>query len=353
LGSGLISPRQSSDQEALPFQERLMQTRIFPAIGQPVSEIGLGTWQLGGTEWGEVSDEQAFATLSAAADAGVNFLDTADIYGGGRSEQLIGKFLQQRGQRDQFFLATKLGRRPDPGWPENFSRAAVIRHTEDSLRRLGVERIDLTQTHCLPEAQLADGVLWETLRELQRAGKVRAFGASVETVEEGLNCLNIPGLSSLQIIFNVFRQKPLAQLLRAAAAQGVAIIVRLPLASGLLSGRLSSHTQFAPTDHRTFNRDGQKFNVGETFAGLELTRGLALVEDLRPFVPAGWTMSQWALRWCLDWPEVTTLIPGAKRPEQARENAAASDLAALPKADHERLQTWYREHVAAHIRGKY
>ena len=159
-----------------------MQTRIFPATGQPVSEIGLGTWQLGGTEWGDVSDEQALATLSAAAEAGVSFFDTADIYGGGRSEQLIGRFLERTGRREQFFLATKLGRRPDPGWPENFTRAAVIRHTEDSLRRLGVECLDLTQTHCLPEAQLADGVVWETLRELQRAGKVRAFGASVETV---------------------------------------------------------------------------------------------------------------------------------------------------------------------------
>jgi aryl-alcohol dehydrogenase-like predicted oxidoreductase len=330
-----------------------MQTRIFPATGQPVSEIGLGTWQLGGTEWGDVSDEQALATLSAAAEAGVSFLDTADIYGGGRSEQLIGRFLERTGRREQFFLATKLGRRPDPGWPENFTRAAVIRHTEDSLRRLGVECLDLTQTHCLPEAQLADGVVWETLRELQRAGKVRAFGASVETVAEGLNCLQIPGLSSLQIIFNVFRQKPLEQLLRLAAAQGVAIIVRLPLASGLLSGKLSPSTQFAPTDHRTFNRDGEKFNVGETFAGLELSRGLELVEDLRPFVPAGWAMSQWALRWCLDWPEVTTVIPGAKRPGQARENALASDLPAIASTDHERLRTWYQERVAENIRGKY
>lgn len=330
-----------------------MKNRIFPATGQTVSEIGLGTWQLGGTEWGEVSDEQAFETLSAAADAGVSLFDTADIYGGGRSERLMGDFLRRSGQRERFFIATKLGRRPDPGWPDNFTRAAVIRHTEDSLRRLGIEPIDLTQTHCLPEAQLADGVVWETLRELQRAGKVRSFGASVETVEEGLNCLQIPGLGSLQIIFNVFRQKPLDELLAAARAQNVAIIVRLPLASGLLSGRFTPHTQFAPTDHRTFNRDGQKFNVGETFAGLELGRGLELVEDLRPLVPAGWTMSQWALRWCLDWPEVTTVIPGATRPEQARENAAASGLPPLKAADHERLRAWYRERVANQIRGKY
>ncbi|MFO0454748.1 MAG: aldo/keto reductase, partial [Planctomycetota bacterium] len=206
-----------------------MHTRIFPATGQAVSEIGLGTWQLGGTEWGDVTDDQAIETLSAAADAGVTFLDTADIYGGGRSEQLIGRFLRERGQREKFFLATKLGRRSDPGWPGNFTREAVIRHTEDSLRRLGVERIDLTQTHCLPETNLADGVVWEALRELIRAGKLSAFGASVETVEEGLRCLEIEGLSSLQIIFNVFRQKPLEQLLSAAAAKGVAIIVRLPL----------------------------------------------------------------------------------------------------------------------------
>ncbi len=330
-----------------------MQTRIFPATGQAVSEVGLGTWQLGGTEWGDVSDEQALATLSSAADAGVTFLDTADIYGGGRSEQLIGRFLRERGDRERFFIATKLGRRSDPGWPDNFTRQAVIRHTDDSLRRLGIEQIDLTQTHCLPEENLADGVVWETLRELQQAGKVRAFGASVETVEEGLNCLKVEGLRSLQIIFNVFRQKPLDELLSRAAEQGVAIIVRLPLASGLLSGRLTAQTEFAPTDHRTFNRDGQKFNVGETFAGLELTKGLELVEDLRPFVPAGCTMSQWALRWCLDWPEVTTVIPGAKRPEQARENAAASDLPPISQPDHNRLRNWYREKVAELIRGKY
>ena len=258
-----------------------MRTRIFPATGQAVSEVGLGTWQLGGTEWGDVTDEQALETLTAAAEAGVTLLDTADIYGGGRSEQLIGRFLRERGRRDQFFLATKLGRRPDPGWPANFTREAVIGHTEDSLRRLGVERIDLTQTHCLPQANLADGVVWETLRELIRAGKLSAFGASVETVDEAWDCLAIEGLSSLQIIFNVFRQKPLEKLLEAAAAKGVAIIVRLPLASGLLSGKFNAATQFAPTDHRTFNRDGQKFNVGETFAGLELTEGLELVEDLR------------------------------------------------------------------------
>ncbi len=330
-----------------------MQTRVFPATGQTVSEVGLGTWQLGGTEWGDVSDEQALATLTSAADAGVTFLDTADIYGGGRSEQLIGRFLRERGMRERFFIATKLGRRPDPGWPENFTRETVTQHTEDSLRRLGVEQIDLTQTHCLPPENLANGIVWETLRELQRAGKVRAFGASVETVEEGLNCLEIEGLSSLQIIFNVFRQKPLDELLRRAAAQGVAIIVRLPLASGLLSGRLSPSTQFAPTDHRTFNRDGQKFNVGETFAGLELAKGLELVEDLRPLVPAGWTMSQWALRWCLDWPEVTTVIPGAKRPEQACENAAASDLPPISPANHQSLRSWYGEKVAPLIRGKY
>lgn len=330
-----------------------MRTRIFPATGQAVSEIGLGTWQLGGTEWGDVTDDQAIETLSAAADAGVTFLDTADIYGGGRSEQLIGRFLRERGARDRFFLATKLGRRSDPGWPGNFTREAVIRHTEDSLKRLGVSRIDLTQTHCLPEANLADGVVWEALRELIRAGKLSAFGASVETVEEGLRCLEIEGLSSLQIIFNVFRQKPLEQLLSAAAAQGVAIIVRLPLASGLLSGRFSAATQFAPTDHRTFNRDGQKFNVGETFAGLELSRGLELVEDLRPFVPSGWTMSQWALRWCLDWPQVTTVIPGAKRPVQARENAAASEMPSISGEEHSRLKSWYQEMVAANIRGKY
>jgi len=330
-----------------------MQTNPFPATGQTVSRIGLGTWQLGGAEWGDVPEQQALETLRTAADAGVTFIDTADIYGLGRSEQLIGKFLQERGDRDRFFIATKLGRHPEPGWPHNFTAKTIAKHTEDSLKRLGVERIDLTQTHCIPADVMRSGAVFAALADLVKQGKLRAFGASVESVEEGLDCLGVPGLASLQVIFNVFRQKLLEELFPKAREQGVAIIVRLPLASGLLSGRWTDEKTFSEKDHRNFNRDGAKFNVGETFAGLPLARGLELVEQLRPLIPAGMTMAQFALRWCLDYPEVTTIIPGATKPEQARQNAAAADFPPLDPELHAQLHRWYGDEVAGHIRGKY
>jgi aryl-alcohol dehydrogenase-like predicted oxidoreductase len=330
-----------------------MHQRVFRQIGVEVSEIGLGTWQLGGTEWGEVSDRQALDTLQAAAEAGVTFLDTADIYGLGRSESLIGQFLRERGDRRRFFIATKLGQNPTPGWPENFTREWIFRHTEDSLERLGIDVIDLTQTHCIPVEHLARYGVFEHLAELKRQGKIRAFGASVESLDDGLWCLRQAGLASLQIIFNIFRQKPIDVLLARAKQQGVAVIVRLPLASGLLAGTITPRTQFAASDHRSFNRDGQKFNVGETFAGLPLALGIELAGALQPLVPAGMTMAQFALRWCLDFAEVTTVIPGAKRAEQARQNAAASELPALAPALHEQLRRWYHEQVAEHIRGVY
>jgi aryl-alcohol dehydrogenase-like predicted oxidoreductase len=330
-----------------------MRTRLFPKLDREVSDIGIGTWQLGGTEWGDVSDQQALDTLRAAADAGVTFIDTADIYGLGRSELLIGRFLRERADRDRFFVATKLGRNPNPGWPGNFTREAIFRHTEDSLRRLGVEAIDITQTHCIPVESARQFGVFEYLAELQRQGKVRAFGASVESMDEALWCLEQPGLASLQIIFNIFRRKPADLVLAKARQQGVAIIVRLPLASGLLSGNMTRQTTFAPADHRTFNRDGASFNVGETFAGLPFEKGVELADELKPLAPAGMTMAQFALRWCLDFEGVTTVIPGAKRVDQARDNAAASELPPLSPAVHDQLAQFYRDRVAAHIRGPY
>jgi aryl-alcohol dehydrogenase-like predicted oxidoreductase len=330
-----------------------MHARTFPATGQSVSEIGIGTWQLGGAEWGDVPETEALDTLRAAADAGVTFIDTADIYGLGRSETLIGKFLKERSDRERFFIATKLGRNPTPGWPENFTRAAVVKHTEDSLRRLGVETLDLTQTHCIPMEQMRGGEVFDTLRELKQQGKIRAFGASVESMEEAEVCLGQPELSALQIIFNVFRQKPIDALFEQAKRQGVALIIRLPLASGLLAGKFHHDTTFAEQDHRNFNRDGAAFNVGETFAGLPFDLGVDLADRLKPLVPDGATMAQWSLRWCLDFDAVTTVIPGARRGQQARDNAAASDLAPLGAEAHEKLRKFYREQVAEHIRGKY
>ena len=331
-----------------------MKTRPFGTTGVEVSEVGLGTWQLGGTEWGSVSDQQALDTLRAAAEAGVTFIDTADIYGLGRSETLIGRFLKDRPDRERFFIATKLGRHPSPGWPENFTRKTIFQHTEDSLRRLGVEAVDLTQTHCIPLDVVQRGEVFEHLRELKRQGKIRALGASVESMEEALWCLNhVEGLASLQIIFNIFRQKPVNLLLGPARQKHVAVIVRLPLASGLLAGRLTADTTFAENDHRTYNRDGQQFNVGETFAGLPFAKGIELADMLKPLVPGQATMAQFALRWCLDFDAVTTVIPGAKRPEQARTNAGASDLPPLEPELHKQLRRFYDDEVAASIRGKY
>ena len=327
-----------------------MNTRIFGSTGFAAGEVGLGTWQLGG-DWGEMSDATALATLRAAHEAGTNFFDTADVYGAGRSEQLIGRFLKE--SRAKVFVATKLGRFGDPGWPQNFTRAAVRRHTEASLRRLGVAALDLTQLHCVPPDVLKRGELFGWLRELQAEGKIKAFGASVESMDEALWCVGQEGCASLQIIFNVFRQKPITALFNAARVRGTAFIVRLPLASGLLAGKFTAATRFPASDHRNYNRDGQAFNVGETFAGLPFAKGVALADALKPLVPAGLTMAEMALRWCLDYDAVSVIIPGAKNADQARANARVSALPPLPRALHEQLADFYRREVHAHIRGPY
>jgi aryl-alcohol dehydrogenase-like predicted oxidoreductase len=327
-----------------------MKTRTFGKTGFVVGEVGLGTWQLGG-DWGDVPEDVALATLRAAVEAGINFFDTADVYGAGRSERLIGRFLQ--GSRAKIFVATKLGRFGDPGWPQNFTRAAVRRHTEASLQRLGVDALDLTQLHCVPPEVLMRGELFGWLGELQAEGKIKAFGASVESMDEALWCVQQEGCASLQIIFNIFRQKPIAALFAAARARAVALIVRLPLASGLLAGRFTKATRFPAGDHRNYNRDGQAFNVGETFAGLPFEKGVELADALKPLVPAGLTMADMALRWCLDFDAVSVIIPGAKNPEQARANARVSGLPRLPPALHAKLADLYQREVQAHIRGPY
>jgi aryl-alcohol dehydrogenase-like predicted oxidoreductase len=327
-----------------------MHTRKAGLTQRDVSEIGLGTWQLG-ADWGRVSDEMALATLRAAFEAGVTFFDTADVYGNGRSESLIGQFLATT--RAAVFVATKLGRSSRPGWPQNFTRTAVREHTEGSLRRLGVEALDLTQLHCVPAAVLERGEIFDWLRELQREGKIKAFGASVESMDEAHICLEQPGLASLQIIFNVFRQKPIEALFPTAIKKNVALIVRLPLASGLLSGHMTASTHFAADDHRHYNRDGQAFNVGETFAGLPFSKGVELTEALKAYVPTGMTLAEFALRWCLDFDAVSVVIPGAKSPEQARGNARASTLAPLSPELHAELARFYSCSVAEYIRGPY
>ncbi|MBV9852658.1 MAG: aldo/keto reductase [Armatimonadetes bacterium] len=327
-----------------------MHRRQFGQTGPRVGEVGLGCWQFGG-DWGEVGDDTALGVLRAAVERGVDFFDTADVYGGGRSESLIGRFLRETSS--DVFVATKLGRSSGAGFPDGFTWDSFRACTEASLGRLGVGSLDLTQLHCLPTEWLARGEVFDWLRRLRHEGKIRRFGASVESMDEALICLDQEGLASLQIIFNLFRQKPITALFEKAQARGVALIVRLPLASGLLTGKYTKGTQFAPQDHRTYNRNGQAFNVGETFAGLPFEKGVELADALKAFVPEGMTLTQMAMRWILDHPAVTVIIPGAKDPEQAAANAVLSDLPPLPPDLHARLREFYERQVAAHIRGPY
>jgi len=325
-----------------------MQSRQLGRDGLTVPEIGLGCWQLGGG-WGDHWDNDiAQQILEQAYAAGVRFIDTADVYGGGASERSIGQFL--RSHRD-VTVATKLGR--GAIYPDGYSRAAVRAATEQSLERLGVDCLDLTQLHCVPPAVLRDGAIFDWLREMRDDGMIARFGASVETVEEGLLCLEQEGVTSLQVIFNIFRQKPLEALLPRAREKGVGIIVRLPLASGLLSGKMTRETVFKPDDHRNFNRDGAHFNVGETFAGIEYQQGVALAEQVAAFVPPSMTMAQMALRWLLDQDAVSVIIPGASSPAQVTANVAAAALPPLPAGVHQGLAALYRDSIHGAIRGPY
>jgi aryl-alcohol dehydrogenase-like predicted oxidoreductase len=325
-----------------------MNTR--PLGDQRITEIGLGCWQIGGDQWGDVSDADALATLAAAYDSGVRFFDTADIYGLGRSESLIARFVREQKPKD-LVIATKLGKWPQPGGTANLTASSLRKFTEESLRRLEVDCLDLTQFHCLPLSALDDGAVFDTLRDLVREGKICRFGASVESMVEAKACLKQDGLASLQIIFNIYRQAPIAAIFDEALAKGVAIIVRLPLASGLLGGKYTLATTFDPRDHRNYNRNGERFNVGETFASLGFENGLAVTEKLRPLVPSGMSMADMALRWCLDFPAVTTLIPGARNAEQARRNAAAASLPPLDSEFHATLKQFYHHEVVPHLRG--
>jgi aryl-alcohol dehydrogenase-like predicted oxidoreductase len=325
-----------------------MNHREFGRDGVRVSEVGLGTWQLG-SDWGGVADADARRILATALDHGINFFDTADVYGPEVSERRLGEFFAE--SSEEAFIATKLGRFPDPGWPGNFTLETMRSHTEASLRRLRVEALDLIQLHCIPPQELARGDVFHHLRILQEEGKLLRFGASVESMREADLCLAQEGLYSLQIIFNVFRQTPIDSLFGRAEQKRVALVVRLPLASGLLSGKISEHTTFPETDHRTYNRNGEVFNVGETFAGLPFETGVALANRIRPFVPGGMSMAQMALRWILDFEAVGVVIPGATRGEQVVENAGVSQLPSLPRGLHEDLRRLYESEVAPHVRG--
>jgi aryl-alcohol dehydrogenase-like predicted oxidoreductase len=304
-----------------------VESRSFARLGRDVGVIGLGAWQLGG-DWGSVSEPDALDTLAAAVDAGVSFLDTADVYGDGRSEQVIGTFLAGRpGHR--LTVATKMGRRV-PQEPAAYSLDAFRAWTDRSRANLGVDTLHLVQLHCPPPEVYATDAVFDALDTLVQEERIAGYGVSVETVGEALTAIARPGVASVQIILNALRLKPLERVLPAAAAAGVAIIARVPLASGLLSGRYDEHTTFAADDHRTYNRHGEAFDVGETFSGVDFATGLAAVRRLLPLVPPGATMAQFALRWIIDQPGVTVVIPGARNPQQARANAGAADLAPTP-----------------------
>lgn len=326
-----------------------MKYRPFGQTGIRVSEIGLGCWQFGG-DFGPVDNEEAEATMEAAIQVGINFFDTANVYGSGQSESWIGNYLSK--SRETVFVATKYGRGPGV-YPDGYSLAGMRQQTLDAIERLRVEQIDLLQLHCVPTEILRKGEVFDWLRTLQQEGLIAHFGASIESVEEGLICLEQPGLTTLQVIFNVLRQKPAHELFPEAQKKGVGVIVRLPLASGLLSGKFTPQTQFAETDHRHYNRNGECFNVGETFAGLPFEKGVELAEGLRGFLPEGFSMVDLALRWILDHQAVTTVIAGAKRVEQVIANTRASRLPRLTPELHQQLAQYYAAQVREHIRGPY
>ncbi|WP_285774755.1 aldo/keto reductase [Microtetraspora sp. NBRC 13810] len=301
-----------------------MEQRALGRTGRQVGVVGLGAWQLG-ADWGEVSEDEALATLHAAVDAGVTFVDTADVYGDGRSEQLVGRLLKER---PGLTVATKMGRRV-PQEPAAYNRDNFRAWNDRSRRNLGVDTVDLVQLHCPPTPVFEDEAVYDALDEMVGEGRIAAYGVSVETCEQALTAIARPNVATVQIIVNALRLKPLERVLPAAAGAGVGIIARVPLASGLLSGRYDRATRFGADDHRNYNRDGAAFDVGETFSGVDYDTGLAAVERLRPLVPEGMTPAQFALRWVVDQPGVSVVIPGARNRRQAEANAAVAGLPAL------------------------
>ncbi len=324
-----------------------METRTLGRTGRAVGVVGLGCWQLGG-DWGEVADETAHAVLTAALDAGVTFLDTADVYGDGRSETFVGQVLAERG-RDGITVATKMGRRADPHVAEAYTLDSFRRWNDRSRANLGMDTLDLVQLHCPPTEVYRRQQTYDDLDTLVAEGRIAAYGVSVETVEEALLAIARPNVATVQIILNVFRRKPLDEVLPAAREAGVGIIARVPLASGLLSGKYDESTTFAATDHRTYNRHGEAFDVGETFAGVPFEVGVVAAREVASFTPAGATTAQLALRWLIDQPGVSVVIPGARSPEQARGNAEAAELPPLDHATLDGLRRIYDESIRFHV----
>lgn len=324
-----------------------MQYRKFGKTGRMVSEIGFGAWAIGGA-WGDVSEDDAKAALNAALDAGTNFIDTADVYGDGRSEKIIAKVLKERGG-ERPYVATKAGRRLSPHVAAGYTKENLTSFVERSLTNLEIDCLDLVQLHCPPTEVYYRPEVFEAMEGMIKAGKIRNYGVSVEKVEEGLKAIDYPGVASVQIIYNIFRQRPAGLFFSEAKRKEVAIIVRVPLASGLLTGKMSEKTVFAADDHRAFNRNGEAFDKGETFAGVPYDVALQAVEEIRGLVRDNETMAQFALRWILMNDAVSTVIPGAKNAAQAKANSQASDASSLPHEVMTALHELYDTRIAAHV----
>ncbi len=327
-----------------------MKHRALGRTGWNVSEISFGAWAIGG-DWGEVDDRQSLAALHEAVDSGVNFIDTADVYGMGRSERLIAQLKRER--KDEIVVATKAGRRLASQTVAGYSRENLMGWVENSLRNLNSDCLDLLQLHCPPTALYDHGEVFGYLDDLVKSGKVRYYGVSVERVDEALKAIEYPNVQTVQIIFNCFRLRPSEVFFARAIEKRVGILARVPLASGLLTGKIRRETRFAPQDHRNFNRHGEAFDVGETFSGVDFETALAAVEELRPLVPAGVSMAQFALRWILMFDAVTCAIPGGKKRTQVAENCAASGMPGLSADTMDRVAEIYRGKIAPLVHNRW
>jgi len=328
-----------------------MESRRLGRTGRDVSVVGLGCWQLG-SDWGHLDQQEAFAILDAAVESGVTFLDTADVYGDGRSETLIGRFLAERGNTG-LTVATKMGRRADPHLPEAYTLANFRSWIDRSRRNLGVETIDLIQLHCPPQAVFEDDQVYDALDTLVEEGRAAAYGVSVETVDLALQAIARPGLAAVQIILNIFRPKPLDQALPAAERAGVGVVARVPLASGLLSGKYGESTTFGADDHRNYNRRGEAFDIGETFSGVPFEVGVEAAQEVARMTPASATTAQLSLRWIIDQPGVTTVIPGARAPDQARANAAAAAIDPLSAELQNAMAELYDRRIRQYVHSRW
>ncbi|MFD2044784.1 aldo/keto reductase [Ornithinibacillus salinisoli] len=327
-----------------------MKYNQFGKTDLRISELSFGTWAIGGA-WGKTNDAEALKGLEKAMAEGVNFFDTADVYGDGHSEELIAK--ATKGKETEIHIATKFCRAGDIYDPKTYTMEQVQTYCENSLRRLQREQIDLYQIHCPPLEILKNGQVFEVLEKLKDQGKIRYYGVSVETVEEGMYVLENSNASSLQVICNLFRQKPLEELFPKAMEKGVGILARVPLASGLLTGKFQANAQFENDDHRHFNRDGQEFNIGETFAGLEFQKGVELSKELGWIAEGRGNMTRAALKWIMEQEAVTSVIPGFRNVNQVEDNLHATKVKDYTHAELERLKAFYQEHVHEHIRGPY